>query len=108
MLRLKLYLVDERRNARYHVAIVPNEWFSGYLNTSCNLCGILVTRSHIPHASQVTTQVCFSLVEKLARVLPTNRRASKAKPKQTQITSDAQLKTALSFKRCFRWYFRSR
>ena len=28
MLRLKLYLVDLRGNARYHVATVPNEWLS--------------------------------------------------------------------------------
>ena len=33
MLGLKLYLVDLRGNARYHVAIVPNEWLSAYLNT---------------------------------------------------------------------------
>ena len=33
MLRLKLYLVDLRGNARYHVAIVTNEWLLAYLNT---------------------------------------------------------------------------
>ena len=33
MLRLKLYLVDLSGNARYHVAIVPNQWLSAYLNT---------------------------------------------------------------------------
>ena len=33
MLRLKLYLVYLMGDARYHVAIVPNEWLSAYLNT---------------------------------------------------------------------------
>ena len=33
MLGLKLHLVDFRGNARYHVAIVPNEWLSAYLDT---------------------------------------------------------------------------
>ena len=33
MLRLKLFfLVDLRGNACYHVAIVPHEWLSAYLN----------------------------------------------------------------------------
>ena len=36
MLRLKLYLVDLRGNARYHMAIVPNEQLSTYLNTLIN------------------------------------------------------------------------
>ena len=30
---LKLYLVDLRGNARYHVAIMPNEWLSAYVGT---------------------------------------------------------------------------
>ena len=34
MLGLKLYLVDLRGKARYHVAIVPNELLSAYLDTS--------------------------------------------------------------------------
>ena len=33
MLGLKLYLVDLRGSARYHLAIVPNEWLSAYLET---------------------------------------------------------------------------
>ena len=33
MLGLKLYLVELRGNARYHVAIVPNEWLLAFLNT---------------------------------------------------------------------------
>ena len=32
-LRFKLYLVDLRANARYHVTIVPKEWLSASLDT---------------------------------------------------------------------------
>ena len=50
------FLVDLRGNARYHVAIVPNEWLSAYLNTCINLCGILVTRSRTSHKLHISVK----------------------------------------------------
>ena len=47
MLRLKLSLVDLRGNARYHVAIVPNDWLSAYLNTL--ICAVYLSLEATSH-----------------------------------------------------------
>ena len=41
MLRLKLFVVHLRGNARYHVAMVHYEWLSAYLNTF--ICVVFLT-----------------------------------------------------------------
>ena len=54
MFGLKLYLVDLRGNACYHMTIVPYVWLAAYLYRH-NFWGILLTSSHIPEASHYPT-----------------------------------------------------
>ena len=54
MLRLKLYLVDLRGNTRYHVAIVPNEWLSAYLNTL--ICVVFLSLEATTHKLYIFTE----------------------------------------------------